>query len=185
MAKRARGSNPGHAVTHAQHAAHCKSTSETRGVGEGRTVTGVLYRGGVWGASPNGVRGGAPRRNFCVFEAKNRQFRLPKCPQTSLPFMSTRKSSPGKEAKKSQDRPSASRPPAAPVGSARPSWLLPRLHTCQHAYMPHESAARRARTCSNHLASCCRHAVCVFAPRVLCGSTALRRAAAPYADGCE
>ena len=27
-------------------------------------VTGVMARGGVWGASPSGVRGGAPRRNF-------------------------------------------------------------------------------------------------------------------------
>ena len=34
MAQRARGSNPGHAVTHAQHAAHCKSTSESVPYGE-------------------------------------------------------------------------------------------------------------------------------------------------------
>ena len=31
----------------------------------------------------------------------------------------------------------------------------------------------------------CHDAIGVFARRVLCGSTALRRAAAPYADGCE
>ena len=33
--------------------------------------------------------------------------------------------------------------------------------------------------------TCCRDALGVFALRVLCGSTALRRGAAPYADGCE
>ena len=62
--------------------------------------TGVLYRGGVWGASPSGVRGGAPRRKFSVFEAENGRFPFPKHPPKHLPLMSTHESSPRKEAKK-------------------------------------------------------------------------------------
>ena len=85
-------------------------------------MTGVLCTGGVWGASPSGVRGGAPRRNFCVFEAKNRQFRLPKCPQTSLPFMSTRKSSPRERSQKE---------PRSAIGLSRPELVLLLLLSAQ------------------------------------------------------
>ena len=55
----------------------------TRGIDDPRRPTGVLAEGGVWGASPSGVRGGAPRRKIGVLEARNRQFRLPNCPRAS------------------------------------------------------------------------------------------------------
>ena len=62
---------------------------------------------------------------------------------------------------------------------------------CPRAFSTHMMLSDRktrrqllGRACAMQ-SPCCHDALGVFARRVPCGSTALRRAAAPYADGCE